>query len=50
MRLGFGYAPALVRQPKSGGGGGETPPATPNLLIEDGTDLLLEDGGLIILE
>ena len=48
MRLGFGYAPALVRQPKSGGG--TPPPASPNLLIEDGADLLLEDGGLIILE
>lgn len=50
MRIGFGYAPALVRRP-GGEGGGETPqPATSSLQTEDGADLLLEDGGLIILE
>lgn len=50
MRLGFGFAPAIVRRPGGEGGGETPPPATPCLQTEDGADLLLEDGGLIILE
>lgn len=50
MRLGFGFAPALARRPAGDGGGETPPPAPPSLQTEDGADLLLEDGGLIILE
>lgn len=45
MRFGFGFAMSLIRRV-----GAFVPPALSLLLTEAGFDLLLEDGGSIILE
>ena len=46
------FAPVLsgLQLDTSVSGGGTPPPADPAVLMEDGSYLLLEDGGLMLLE